>query len=78
MLLCDQAGDTAFADAHGGTGSALRLSLRSLVEASRASGALSAQLLLRDDQAVPTALQKVRLAWASATPRLSSSCLLVR
>ena len=49
------------ADAHGDVGSTLRLSLRSVLEAGRASGTLSAQLRLSDDHAAPCALQKVTL-----------------
>ena len=48
------------AEAQGGSGSALRLSLRSPVEAGRVSGALSAQLLVSADGDAPPLLQKVR------------------
>jgi hypothetical protein len=47
------------AEAHGGSGSALRLSLRSPVDAGRISGALSAQLLVSADGAAAPVLQKV-------------------
>ena len=59
VLAYPQAGHTALADAYGSAGSVLRLSLRSPVEAGQASGVLSAQLLFRDDQIAPSALQKV-------------------
>ena len=54
-----QGAATALAEAHGVTGSALRLSLRSVVEAGQASGVLLAQFLFREGHAVPSALQKV-------------------